>query len=85
MHGLAGAPNVVDVRTIGLVAGIELGPREGAPGTRAYEVFVECLKRGLLVRVTGDIVALSPPPLIVEAGQIDEMASTLGDVIAETA
>jgi beta-alanine--pyruvate transaminase len=84
MHALADAPHVVDVRTIGLVAGIELQPRDGAPGTRAYDVFTECLARGLLIRVTGDIIALSPP-LIVEAGQIDEMAATLAEVIAATA
>ncbi|MBB3936791.1 aspartate aminotransferase family protein [Aureimonas phyllosphaerae] len=84
MHALADAPHVVDVRTIGLVAGIELQPRDGAPGTRAYDVFTECLARGLLIRVTGDIIALSPP-LIVEAGQIDEMAATLADVIDATA
>ena len=84
MHGLRGGPHVIDVRTIGLVAGIELQPREGAPGTRAYEVFVECLKRGLLIRVTGDIIALSPP-LIVEAEEIAEIAGTLGEVIRATA
>ena len=65
-------------------AGIELQPREGAPGARAYEVFVECLKRGLLIRVTGDIIALSPP-LIVEPQEIAELAETLGAVIRATA
>ncbi|ALN74887.1 aspartate aminotransferase family protein [Aureimonas sp. AU20] len=83
IHGLRGLPHVIDIRTIGLVAGIELQPREGAPGARAYEVFVECLKRGLLIRVTGDIIALSPP-LIVQAEEIAEMADTLGAVIRAT-
>jgi beta-alanine--pyruvate transaminase len=84
VHGLRSAPHVVDIRTLGLVAGIELAPRDGAPGTRAYDVFVDCFERGLLVRVTGDIVALSPP-LIVEADQIDTMVSILGDAIARAA
>ncbi|WP_062205205.1 aspartate aminotransferase family protein [Aureimonas sp. AU12] len=84
MHGLRAAPHVTDIRTIGLVAGIELTSREGAVGARAYEVFTECLKRGLLIRVTGDIVALSPP-LIVEPAEIDVIASILGDVITASA
>ncbi|RZK81554.1 MAG: aminotransferase class III-fold pyridoxal phosphate-dependent enzyme, partial [Methylobacterium sp.] len=73
MHDLRGRDRVIDIRTIGLIAGIELEPRPGAPGKRAYDVFVDCFARGLLIRVTGDIVALSPP-LILEHGQIDEIA-----------
>ncbi|WP_072386571.1 aspartate aminotransferase family protein [Hyphomicrobium sp. CS1BSMeth3] len=84
MHALAEAPHVVDVRTIGLVAGIELLPRDGAPGARAYDVFVDCFRRGLLIRVTGDIIALSPP-LIVESTHIDTMASLVGDALARAA
>ena len=84
MHDLRSAGNVIDIRTIGLVAGIELASRPGAPGARAYDVFVDCFERGLLIRVTGDIVALSPP-LIVERGEIDTMASILGDALARAA
>ncbi len=80
VHALRGTRHVIDLRTIGLVAGIELEPRTGAPGARAYETFVRCFEAGLLVRVTGDIVALSPP-LIVERGQIDRMIQTLRDVL----
>ena len=61
IHGLRGTKNVVDIRTIGLIAGVELAPRPDAPGARAYDVFVDCMQRGLLIRVTGDIIALSPP------------------------
>ncbi len=82
MHRLRGAPHVIDVRNIGLVAGIELAPRESAPGARAFATFVECFERGLLIRVTGDVIALSPP-LIVEPGQIDEIAETLRSVLTE--
>ncbi len=84
MHDLRGRKHVIDIRTLGLVAGIELESRPDAPGKRAYEVFVDCFQRGLLVRVTGDIVALSPP-LIVEPGQIAEMAEVLGAAIDRVA
>lgn len=80
LHSLAASPHVIDVRTIGLVAGIELASRDGAPGARAYELFVDCFERGLLVRVTGDIIALSPP-LIIEPGQIDQIVTMLADAL----
>ncbi len=84
VNGLRSAPNVIDIRTIGLMAGIELAPRDGAPGGRGYDVFVDCFNTGLGVRVTGDTLALSPP-LIVEAGQIDDMVSMLGDALKRVA
>jgi len=80
LHSLRGLPNVIDIRNLGLVGGIELEPRAGAPGSRAYDVFVDCFKRGLLTRVTGDIIALSPP-LIIEPRQIDTLIETLGSAI----
>jgi beta-alanine--pyruvate transaminase len=82
VHSLRDAPGVIDVRNMGLVAGIELEPRSGAPGARGFETFVRCFERGVLIRVTGDIVALSPP-LIVERSQIDEMVGVLGEVLGE--
>jgi beta-alanine--pyruvate transaminase len=84
MHSLADLPHVVDVRTIGLVAGIELRSRDGSPGSRAYELFVECFERGLLVRVTGDIIALSPP-LIIAPAEIDRIVTTLADALRRVA
>jgi beta-alanine--pyruvate transaminase len=84
LHGLKGARHVIDIRTLGLVGGIELAPRPGAPGARAYEAFVKCFEAGLLVRVTGDIIALSPP-LIVEKEQIGRIASIIGDVLGTVA
>ncbi len=76
MHGLRDLPHVIDIRTIGLVAGIELSSRPDAAGARAYEVMVDCFNSGLMVRITGDTIALSPP-LIVSEAQIDEMAAIL--------
>jgi beta-alanine--pyruvate transaminase len=81
VHGLKGVRHVIDIRNLGLVAGIELEPRPGAPGQRAREVFHTCFDEGLLIRVTGDIVALSPP-LIVSEAQIDEMLGKLAEVLA---
>lgn len=80
IHSLRELPHVTDIRTIGLVAGIELASRADSPGGRAYDLFVDCFEKGLLIRVTGDIVALSPP-LIIEPNQIDEIVSLLGDAL----
>ena len=79
-HSLRGKPHVIDIRTIGLIAGIELAPREGAPTKRAMELFHACFDNGLLVRATGDIIALSPP-LILEKAHIDEMFGKIGDLL----
>jgi len=79
-HGLRDAPNVIDIRNLGLMAGIELAPAAGKPGARAYEAYVKCFERGLLIRQTGDIIALSPP-LIIDRAQIDEIFGRLGEVL----
>ncbi|MDQ8153123.1 MAG: aspartate aminotransferase family protein [Gemmatimonadota bacterium] len=77
VHSLCGAPHVIDVRNLGIVAGVELEARAGRPGSRAYDVFVDCFfNQNLLVRVTGDIIALSPP-LIISRAQIDELVGKL--------
>jgi beta-alanine--pyruvate transaminase len=85
IHALRDLPNVLDIRNIGLIGAIELAPRPGAPGARAYDVFTRCFHReNLLIRVTGDVIALSPP-LILDRGHIDRIFRTLAHVIAETA
>ncbi len=83
VHMLRQAPNVADVRNIGLVGGIELAPLEGRPGTRGSDVYRLAFDQGLLVRVTGDTIALSPPLIITER-QIDEIVEKLGDAIAQS-
>jgi beta-alanine--pyruvate transaminase len=80
VHSLHGLPNVIDIRNLGLVAGIELASREGAAGARAFDAHVKCFEKGVLVRFTGDIIALSPP-LIIEKQHIDTLFGTLGDVL----
>jgi beta-alanine--pyruvate transaminase len=84
LHSLKGTKHVVDVRNIGLVGAIELEPLPGEPTKRAFSAFLECFERGVLIRTTGDIIALSPP-LIVSKGQIDEIVGTIGDVLKGTA
>jgi len=76
VHSLRSSPHVVDIRTIGLMAGIELEPRPEKPGARAMEAYLECFRNGVLIRVTGDVIALSPP-LIVERAQIDEIVGAI--------
>ena len=80
MHSLKGARHVIDVRNLGIVGGIELEPIPGKPTARAFETFLKCYEKGLLIRTTGDIIALSPP-LIVEKAQIDFIVDTVSDVL----
>jgi len=84
VHSLRGLPNVIDIRNIGLVAGIELQSRPGAPGARAYEAFTKAFQQGILIRISGDVIAMSPP-LIIEPAQIDELVGKLGEVLRSIA
>jgi len=84
VHSLKSLPNVIDVRNFGLVAGIELAPMPGEPAKRAFNIFLECWEQGVLVRTTGDTVALSPP-LIIETGQIERIIDVLGAAIRKHA
>ena len=84
IHTLCDQNHVIDCRTFGLVAGIELSPRPGGPGKRANELFANCFDNGLLVRATGDTIALSPP-LIVEKSQINQMINIISDSIKRIA
>jgi beta-alanine--pyruvate transaminase len=79
-HALRGLPHVIDIRSIGMIAGIELSARPGKPGARAFDAFHRAFDAGLLIRVTGDIIALSPP-LIISKIQIDELFGKLGTIL----
>ncbi|HEY2133656.1 MAG TPA: aspartate aminotransferase family protein [Acetobacteraceae bacterium] len=79
-HSLKGLPNVTDIRNLGLVAGIELQPRPGKPTERATNIFHRCFDAGVLIRTTGDIIALSPP-LIVEKTHVDRIFGTVAEAI----
>ncbi|MEP2783582.1 MAG: aminotransferase class III-fold pyridoxal phosphate-dependent enzyme [Pseudoruegeria sp.] len=80
LHSLKGLPNVIDLRNLGLVGAIELSSREGAPGARATEAMRKAWDAGLMIRVTGDIIALSPP-LIITQEEIQTLFSTLADIL----
>jgi beta-alanine--pyruvate transaminase len=80
VHALKGRKNVVDLRAYGLVAGIELAPREGVPGARGYDALVAAFNAGLLIRITGDTIAMSPP-LIIERKDVDRLFETLAGII----
>ena len=80
LHSLRDAKHVIDIRNLGLIGGIELAPHPGKPTTRALAAFHACFDKGLLIRVTGDIIALSPP-LIIEKAQIDQIVDTIGSVL----
>ncbi|WP_187972149.1 aspartate aminotransferase family protein [Aquibium microcysteis] len=82
LHSLKDAPNVIDIRNIGLVGAIELAPIAGQPTKRAFSAFVKAFEKGCLIRTTGDIIALSPP-LIIEKGQIDELIDCVRTVLHE--
>ena len=84
VHSLKNEPNVIDIRNIGLVGGIELAPLPGEPNKRAFGIFLDLYEKGLLVRTTGDTVALSPP-LIIERGQIDQIVDLLRGAIRRAA
>ncbi len=84
LHSLRDEPNVIDVRNIGLVGGVELKPLDGQPAKRAFNVFLDCWDKGLLVRTTGDTVALSPP-LIIESGHIERIIDTLRGALRRAA
>lgn len=79
-HNLKGTRHVIDIRNMGLIGAIELESRPGEVGKRAYEAFRKCFEKGVLIRVTGDIIALSPP-LIIEKGQIDQIFETIQTVL----
>ena len=80
IHALCGLPHVADLRNLGLVGAIELESRPGASGKRAWEAMRAAWDAGLMIRVTGDIIALSPPFIISES-EIDTLFTTLADIL----
>jgi beta-alanine--pyruvate transaminase len=80
LFSLRGLPHVIDLRNMGLIGAIELEPIAGQPTKRAFSAFIKAFEEGLMIRTTGDIIALSPP-LIITKGQIDKLFDVLGDVL----
>ena len=69
---------MIDIRNIGLIGAIELEPYPGEPTRRAFRAFLDAYENGLLMRTTGDTIALSPP-LIIEKSEIDELVGILAE------
>ena len=84
LHSLKGLPHVIDIRNLGLVGGVELLPIEGQPSKRAFDTFLDCWERGVLIRTTGDTIALSPP-LIIGKRHIDQIVGTIADALRRAA
>lgn len=80
LHSLKDCPNVIDIRNTGLIGAIELDPIAGEPTKRAFTAFLKAYEKGLLIRTTGDIIALSPP-LIIEKHHIDELFGKLREIL----
>ncbi len=80
LHSLKGARHVIDIRNMGLVGAVELEPMDGAPTKRAFTAFLKAYEKGVLIRTTGDIIAMSPP-LIISREQIDQLVGTLGEIL----
>ena len=74
LHGLRGAPGVIDIRNLGLMGAIEFEPK-GAFGDRARALYAALWEKGLIIRPIGDSIAMSPPLTITETiiGQIGEI------------
>ena len=85
MHsGLKGLPNVVGIRSLGLAGAVELSPIAGLPGKRAFDIYIECFNKGVLVRPAGENVVICPP-YIVEPEHIDRIVTVLADAIRKNA
>jgi beta-alanine--pyruvate transaminase len=80
VHSLKGHRHVIDIRNMGLIGAIELEPIPGAPTQRAFSAFLKAYEKGVLIRTTGDIIAMSPP-LIIEKAHIDQLIGTLAEVL----
>jgi beta-alanine--pyruvate transaminase len=83
-HTLKGIPFVKDIRNIGLVAGIELEAAPNKPGARAFATYLKCYEMGVLVRYTGEIIAISPP-LTIEKNEIDRIFSCVAEALTSLA
>ena len=84
LHSLRGLPHVIDIRNMGLIGAVELDPIAGEPTKRAFSAFLAAYDAGILIRTTGDIIAMSPP-LIIEKSHIDELIGKLGTVLKSLA
>lgn len=82
LHSLRDCPHVIDIRNEGLIGAVELESIPGQPTARAFQAFLDAYEAGILIRTTGDIIAMSPPLIITEA-QIDELIGKLRVILTK--
>ncbi len=82
LHSLKDAPHVIDIRNYGLMGAVELAPEAGAPGAKAMRALQAAFDAGVMIRVTGDTIAFSPP-LIIEESHIGQAVDTVRRVLEE--
>ena len=83
VHSLKGAKHVLDIRNIGLAAGLTIEPLPGEPAKRPYEIAMKCWNAGFYVRYGGDTIQLAPP-FISEKAEIERLINALGDALQAT-
>jgi len=81
LYALEGIPAITDIRGYGMLGGVDLVPL-GGPGLRGLKVLQELYDVGLMVKLTGDCVLISPP-LVAEESHLDELFSKLRDVLKQ--
>lgn len=84
LHSLKGLPHVTDIRNVGLMGAVELAPPSGNPNRRALDIFNRCYEKGVFLRATGSLIAMSPT-LISEKKHVDQIVDVLGQAIKESA
>ncbi|HEY7871417.1 MAG TPA: aspartate aminotransferase family protein [Rudaea sp.] len=80
VHNLKGLRHITDIRNLGMAAAIDVGNPDGKPGQRPWQISMECWKRGVYLRYSGDNLQLGPP-FISEKSEIDTLCNILADVI----
>jgi beta-alanine--pyruvate transaminase len=85
MHsGLKGLPNVIGIRALGLAGAVELSPIPGAPGKRAFDIFMHCYHNGVLIRPAAENIVICPP-YIVEKAHIERIVEVVAEAIRKYA
>jgi acetylornithine aminotransferase/acetylornithine/N-succinyldiaminopimelate aminotransferase len=69
---------IKEVRGLGLMVALELTKAKAAKFAVG-----ECLKRGVIINRTHEVVLRLLPPFIIEKKHVDELASTLDGVFAD--
>ncbi|MFW6525030.1 aspartate aminotransferase family protein [Acinetobacter baumannii] len=80
LHGLKGAPHILDIRNCGLIGALQLAPRDGDVTIRGFEIGMKLWKEGFYVRFGGDTLQFGPMFNSTEA-DIDRLMNAVGDAL----